>query len=356
MFKYITGNILESDAEALVNTVNADGVMGKGLALQFKERFPENYRIYREKCKRGELKAGEMLVTQYSDLTGTKYIINFPTKTSWRKPSSYSYIESGLVALKKEIVSRNISSIAIPPLGSRNGGLDWNRVKPMIEASLADVDSEVIIYEPSQIVLDRMKSERVKLTPGRAMLMAVAYDMAHQGDYLSEFAAEKIVYFLQRFGARDCFRLTFKQAFYGPYSGKVRYVLRYMNGSYLMGLQEMNQRPFEPIWVLPEAEEDVLSYIESMERRYIDALDETKRFLDGYYSNYSLELLATADYIISNNDKLSDWLNMDKGDVLSIVENDLSSWSERKKEIFADRYKIEKVLAHLSKWWNKMVF
>ena len=354
MLKYIKGNIFESDAQALVNTVNTEGVMGKGLALQFQERFPENYKIYREVCMRGGLKVGQVLVTDYTDLTGTRYIINFPTKSSWRKPSSYSYIEEGLAALKKELTARNISSVAIPPLGSRNGGLDWNRVKPMIESSLGDIDCEIIIYEPSDVILERMKSERVKLTPARAMMLSVMFDMIHQGEFVSEFAAEKIVYFLQRFGAGDCYKLTFNPAYYGPFSGKVRYVLRHMNGSYLMGLQEMNNLPFEPIWMIADTESDVRSFVDSLDPRYKDVLDKTTGFLDGFYSNYSLELLATVDYILCHDERMNDWALMDRSKLLSIVEEDIKRWSSRKERLFGEEEKLEIVIDHLSSWWDRM--
>ena len=140
MIHYVKGNLLESQAQALVNTVNTVGVMGKGIALQFKEAFPENYRIYRNACRSGQLNVGQMLVTTDSNLVlGSKVIINFPTKTDWRRPSEYSYIEQGLQALRTEIISRHFTSVAIPPLGSHNGGLDWLRVKPMIEQALEGI-------------------------------------------------------------------------------------------------------------------------------------------------------------------------------------------------------------------------
>ena len=133
MIHYVKGNLLESEADDLVNTVNTVGVMGKGIALQFREAFPENYRIYRKVCQNKELHVGEMLVTEEGTLMqGVKTIVNFPTKTHWRYPSEYSYIDLGLKALRREIEVRGIRSIAIPPLGSHNGGLDWLQVKQMI--------------------------------------------------------------------------------------------------------------------------------------------------------------------------------------------------------------------------------
>ncbi len=164
MIQYKIGNLLNSEAEALVNTVNTVGVMGKGIALQFKNMFPNNYKLYVNACKSKELKIGKLLVTEEETLlSGKKIIINFPTKTNWRLPSEYQYIEAGLVELVKVIEEKNIKSIAIPPLGSGHGGLDWNRVKQLLEKYLTDVDCDIYIYEPSTDVQEIMKKERVKL-------------------------------------------------------------------------------------------------------------------------------------------------------------------------------------------------
>ena len=144
MIHFITGNILDSTAEALINTVNTVGVMGKGIALQFKNQFPNNYKIYKKACDQKELKVGELLVTEEDSLLGgKKIIINFPTKTHWRMPSEYEYIQSGLKALVKLIEEKKIKSVAVPPLGAGNGGLDWNRVKPIIIDALQHTNCEV---------------------------------------------------------------------------------------------------------------------------------------------------------------------------------------------------------------------
>lgn len=153
MITYLTGDLLKSDAEALVNTVNTVGVMGKGIALQFKEAFPYNYKVYVKACKNKELQPGKMLAVQDSNLLyGEKLIVNFPTKAHWRQPSEYGYIEDGLQALRELILKDNIKSIAIPALGAGNGGLDWQRVKPMITDALQDLPAEVLIFEPDTAI------------------------------------------------------------------------------------------------------------------------------------------------------------------------------------------------------------
>ena len=121
---------MESHADALVNTVNTVGIMGKGIALQFKNEFANNYKVYRKAYKNGELAIGRLIITEEESLLyGKKLIINLPTKTDWRKPSEYSYIEAGLKQLANQICAKNIRSIAIPPLGAGNGGLEWEKVK-----------------------------------------------------------------------------------------------------------------------------------------------------------------------------------------------------------------------------------
>lgn len=349
MIKYIEGNIFDSPAEALVNTVNTVGVMGKGLALQFKEAFPENFRIYRDACKKGKLHTGEMLITENLQIDGSrKIIINFPTKADWRRPSEYVYIETGLVALRNEIASRNIKSIAIPPLGSRNGGLDWNRVRVMLEDALNGLDCEITIYEPSAVIHERMKDERVKLTPARAMMLGVMVDMVSHGEFISEFAAEKIAYFLQRFGAEDVFKLTFKRAVYGPYSGKVRYVLHYLNGSYIMGMSDLSKHPFDEIWLMAdarEAVEDVLGREENA--RYLEIMEKTKRFLSKFYSNYTLELLATVDFLLNTDTSLRNWRVMDDGELVERVTNDIAQWNSRKERLFTKPQYVRIMIDHL---------
>jgi O-acetyl-ADP-ribose deacetylase (regulator of RNase III) len=326
MIKYIEGNLLESTAQALVNTVNTVGVMGKGVALQFKNNFPNNYRMYLKACKEGSIVIGKLFVfEEESMLQGKKIIINFPTKTDWRKPSEYSFIDKGLTDLIRVIHTYQIKSIAIPPLGSGNGGLIWNNVKEIMETRLKNVDCDIHIYQPNFVVNEVLRKERVKLTPARAMLLSVLFDLVRNGEFVSEFASEKIAYFLQRFGAQNDFKLEFHPEFYGPYSGKVKHVLYYLNGSYISGYSAKDKKPFEELDIIPDAESDVNAFLERNENKEFKLIaDKTKLFLSGFYSSFGLELLSTVDFIIQEKK------------VNSVDEVTKYLWSDRKKILFSN--------------------
>ena len=146
--RYVTGDLLAADSEALVNSVNCVGVMGRGVALAFKRRFPHNYKAYKAACDRGELQPGRMFVFETGELV-PRLIINFPTKRHWRAGSRLTDVEAGLSALVAEIERRRIHSIALPPLGCGLGGLEWTKVKPRIHRALAGVaDLDTLVVEP----------------------------------------------------------------------------------------------------------------------------------------------------------------------------------------------------------------
>lgn len=326
MIKYITGNILESNADALINTVNTVGVMGKGIALQFKKAYHNNYKAYIDACKKNEILIGSLFVVKDSNLsTGEKLIINFPTKKDWRKPSEYQYIESGLDDLVRVIKNYSIKSVAVPPLGAGNGGLDWEKVKNIIEKKLSNIDAEIIVYEPTQHIKEQLKKERVKLTDARALLLYVLYDLVRNGEYVSEFSSEKVCYFLQRFGAGKYFNLQFTPNFYGPYSGKVRFVLNVLNGSYIMGYSDMNKKPFEPLVLVPDGYETVKQHVES-NSELSSIATKTMNFLNGFYSDFALELLSSIDYITTTHKSF---------DIQNINEQ-LEKWSDRKRSMFSN--------------------
>lgn len=336
MIRYTQGNILESDATALVNTVNLVGVMGKGIALQFKNQFPHNYTLYQKACQEKAIGIGRLLVTEDQSVFGTKTIINFPTKKDWRKPSEYSYIEEGLNDLIRVIEEYRITSIAIPPLGAGNGGLIWDKVKEMIESKLSHLDLAITVYEPTKHITEKMKAERVKLTPARALMLDVLFDLVRHGEYVSEFSSEKACYFLQRFGAEKLYRLEYAPQYYGPYSGKVRYVLRALNGSYIMGYSDMNKKPFEPLSLVADSYSDVKSFLEN-DPQIKTISEKTKSFLSGFYSDFGLELLSSIDFLMCQHGEIS----------VDEIYDRLSQWSHRKERIFNDKKYISIAREHL---------
>ena len=150
VIRYTQGNLLEAPVEALVSTVNEVGVMGKGIALMFRESFPDNTRVYAAACKAGEVRVGRMLVTENPTLIGPRWIINFPTKKHWRNPSKLEWVRAGLKDLACAVQEHGIRSVAVPPLGCGNGGLEWDQVRQEIELALAGLqDVEVLVYEPT---------------------------------------------------------------------------------------------------------------------------------------------------------------------------------------------------------------
>ena len=170
-----SGDILAADVEALVNTVNCVGIMGRGIALQFRKAFPDNFKAYEAVCKRHELQPGRMFVFETGGLTNPRYIINFPTKRHWKGKSQLADIESGLKALVTEVRRLGIRSIAIPPLGCGQWGLDWAEVRPRIEQALtAEPDVKVLLYSPAGGPVPAASTSSLaipKMTEGRAALV-----------------------------------------------------------------------------------------------------------------------------------------------------------------------------------------
>ena len=326
MITYITGNLLEASTEALVNTVNTVGVMGKGIALQFKEQFPHNNKEYIKACKNGSLTIGTLLIVKELTLKGEKIIINFPTKKDWKHRSSYSYIESGLDALVKELQKGHIQSVSIPPLGCGNGGLDWEKVKPLIEQYLKDLPIDICIYEPNEAIKDHLQKveqqpTKAKLTDKRAMLLMAMYNYElSMGENVNLFVANKLAYFLQRLG--EPMRLTFQKASYGPFSTQVGHVLYQLNGTYIKGLEQFEAKPFEPLYLNYSAFDEIKTFAEQtltqQQKGYLDAL---KTLLNGFESFLALEVLATVDYVkheYKTNDK-------------QVILDAIAQWSTRKK-------------------------
>ena len=305
MIRYTTGNLLETDADALVNTVNTVGVMGKGIALMFKEAFPENFKAYAIAGEAGEVQVGRMFVTHCSDMYGPKWIINFPTKKHWRHPSKLEWIDAGLQDLKAVIRRNNIRTIAIPPLGAGNGGLDWSLVKPRIEAALADLeDVDILVLKGSSEYQNVAKRAGVeKLTPSRALIAEIVRRYWVLGIECTLLEVQKLAWFIetsaQDLGLDDPLRLEFKANRFGPYADKLRHVLDNLDGSYLHCEKRIaDAGPFDVIW-FDDAKRDWLeTYFTSPEAKiYRPALEATAKIIDGFESPLGMELLATGDWL-----------------------------------------------------------
>lgn len=335
--KFIKGNLLDSEAQALVNTVNTVGVMGKGIALQFKERFPENFRAYSRACKNGEVKTGKMFVCDELTINGQKTIINFPTKEQWFRKSEYKFIEDGLQDLVNVIRNRNLKSVAIPPLGAGNGGLSWNKIKMLMTQYLSELnDVELFIYEPNAEIKKILQKENqrkdIKLTPARAMLLYSLFKYERFGEPSTVFTANKIMYFLQQSG--ENLKLQFEPYTYGPYAQAVEKVLYALNGKYLSGLEQMQAGPFEHLKLDYNKYDEVNEFVnKNLDSDQKQRLSDLFKFIDGFESTFSLEILSSVHFLKTNNPGLT------KEEILDKIQN----WNDRKKSRI-NEYHVE--LAH----------
>jgi O-acetyl-ADP-ribose deacetylase (regulator of RNase III) len=346
---YIKGNLLEAQTQALVNTVNTVGVMGKGIALQFKEAFPMNFKLYAAACKRKELQPGKLLVVKEQTLQGEKIIINFPTKTEWYMKSKYEYVEEGLKELVRVIDEYKIESIAIPPLGCGNGGLQWDKVKDIIEKYLGHLKQVYIqVFEPNEAVKEILKQQdtnkEVRLTPARAMLLYAMFYYESLGENASLFVANKLAYFLQRLGEKTLNKLKFEAHHYGPYAVQVEHLLHNINGKYLKGLEQMNAKAFEPLELQYDKIQEVSDYVKKeLNAEQRARLSNLIKLIDGFQSALSLEILATVDYVKKENP------GMKQEDIIKTIHN----WSDRKRKLFQAKY-IQIAASHLQHYSSQL--
>lgn len=320
--RIIRGNLLESDSEAIVNTVNTVGVMGKGIALQFRDSFPVNYKLYKAACKEGEVKIGKMFVTTVGQLGNPRFIINFPTKEHWKNPSQIDYIKSGLIDLKNVIKKLNIKSISIPPLGSGSGGLNWLEVRPLIVEALGDLkDVDVFIYEPDKKMIPNKRIMSIpKLTPARAMIVEILKRYKVLGFRSTLVETQKLAWFLQRLG--EDLNLDFKKNFYGPYANQLSYLLQEIDGYYIQGMKYRTIKPFEYLDIVDRNYKDVLDFTEKelspLQRKRLETLT---KLIEGFETPLGMELLATVDFVISSTGQ-----DLSDPEIVRAVQN----WSQRK--------------------------
>lgn len=329
MIDYVIGDILMADTEAVVNTVNCVGVMGRGIALQFKNAFPENYKAYVRACELEEVQPGRMFVFANNRLHEPKFIINFPTKRHWKGKSRLADIDSGLVALREEIQTRSIRSIAIPPLGSGLGGLNWAEVRPRIEAALKEIpDLRVLVYEPkgAPTPQEMVSSKAVpKMTAGRAALVVLIhrYLSGLLDPFVSLLEVHKLMYFMQEAG--EPLKLQYAQANFGPYAENLRHVLKHIEGHLISGYADGGDAPDKQLELVPGAVEDAQTFLkEDIETK--ERFDRVASLVDGFENPYGLELLATVHWVVTRMGAAS------LPDVVRLTH----SWNERKRQ-FTER-------------------
>jgi O-acetyl-ADP-ribose deacetylase (regulator of RNase III) len=339
MIEHAHGNLLQADAEALVNTVNCVGVMGKGIALQFKQAFPENFRVYQRACQAGEVQPGRMLVFESGGLTSPGYIVNFPTKRHWREDSRLEDIEAGLTALVEEVRRLGIRSIAVPPLGCGNGGLNWADVRPRIEAAFAQVpEVRVLLFAPSgapDATAMPVRTPRPEMTPARALFVKLLEQYAVLEYTCTLLEVQKLAYFLQEAG--EPLRLQYEAAHYGPYARNLNKVLERIEGHFIRGYGD-SQSPTANLQLLSGTVEEADRFLadrpESKQR-----LERISQLIEGFETPYGMELLASVHWLAHHADK----------PVQTPVEavEAIQSWNPRKRRLFKPQ--------HIEVAWQRLI-
>lgn len=334
MIELTRGNLLTAEVDALVNTVNCVGFMGKGIALQFKQAFPENNLQYEQACAREEVVPGKMMIHDNGGLVMPRWIINFPTKRHWRANSRIEDIESGLVALVSDVRRLGIKSIAVPPLGCGLGGLQWTQVRPLIEKAFADlVDVKVLLFEPTGAPAAKsmpVRTSRPKMTPARALFVKLM-DMYAALDYSRTLLeVQKLAYFLQAAG--QPLRLQYEAGHYGPYANNLNKVLETMEGHFVRGYGD-SQKPGAEIELLPQAVEEADAFLEQ-DFQSQARLQRVASLIEGFETPYGMELLATVHWVAHNPSPGSAYPAENPQE----ATNHVHAWNPRKRSVFQPQH------------------
>jgi O-acetyl-ADP-ribose deacetylase (regulator of RNase III) len=342
MIKITEGNLLNASTEALVNTVNTEGVMGKGIALQFKQAFPNMFKAYQAACKTKEVRVGEMNIYDLGGLdNGPNWIINFPTKSHWRSKSRIQDIELGLIDLIKTIKRLEIKSIAIPPLGCGYGGLDWEEVRPLIEQAFSNLtDVDIRLYSPSGApAITEMfnNTNRPNMTEGRASLIILMtqYLNGQLSPFISLLEIHKLMYFMQESGQK--LRLSYEAKQYGPYAKEIRQVLIKLDGHYLQGYGDGQDNPDKPIEILPDAFETAMDFL-SNHADVLDRMAQVHKLIEGFEDPYGMELLSSVHWVMAHNEEAK--INPE------VAIQEVQKWNNRKKLTLKP--------AHMLKAWQRL--
>jgi len=325
-----SGDLLKDASEAVVNTVNCVGVMGKGIALQFKQRWPGNYKAYAEACKRKQVKPGRVFIHDLGQWEEPRYIINFPTKVHWRGDSKIEYVESGLRDLIAQVERLGIESIALPPLGCGNGGLEWSEVKRVIFNAFANhPEIRVHLFEPKGAPRPQdmvIRTEKPRMTPARAAVVKVISIYREMEYTLGHIEVQKLAYFLEETG--EPLELEFVKHNYGPYSEKLRHVLKAMDGHYITGVGDFSRD--SEISIVPGALAEADEFLRSKGGPELsDRIKRIERLITGFETPYGMELLATVHWVTTRS------LNVrSETDAIKAVHE----WNARKRAVFSKEH------------------
>ena len=303
MLEYKTGNILAEDAEALVNTVNCVGVMGRGVALMFKKAFPDNFEAYAHACRREEVRPGQMFVVEQDQLVGPRYIVNFPTKRHWRGRSRMEDIESGLLDLRRVIHEKGIRSIAIPPLGSGLGGLAWSDVRPQIEEALHDLDDVcVVIFEPNDsAATHKTKRQSIvpSMTPGRAALVALVqrYLDGFLDTFITPLEVHKLMYFMKATGETSLDKLQMVKGQHGPQVRNLNRVLSKIEGHFISGFTGAGDTANNRLELVPGSNDDAERFLNG-HPAVRSNVNRVATLMEGFETSTGLELLSCVHWAI----------------------------------------------------------
>lgn len=330
MIREANGDLLGADVDAVVNTVNTVGVMGKGIALQFKRAYPTMFREYARLCKGGLIQLGTVHVWS-TELMQPRFVINFPTKGHWRAGSKIADIRTGLNSLVQVIREHNITSIALPPLGCGNGGLNWDDVEPLIrEAFAALPDVDVVVFPPAGAPAARAMATatpKPNMTPARAVLIQLLARYAARSDGASLIEVQKLLYLLQEAGEE--LKLDYVAARYGPYADNLRHALQALEGHFITGFGDGSARVLEaePISLLEGADEAAGVALNDSSLT-LDRMDRVLELTEGYESAYGLELLATVHWAMVHDGLTT---------VEDVVER-VQGWNARKADLFTPNH------------------
>ncbi len=324
MINYRKGNILESPTEAIVNTVNCEGFMGKGIAYQFKVKYPENNKEYVKRCRNNSFTIGDILLFREND----KVILNFPTKDKWRKKSEYEFIEKGMKTLRSTIIENNLKSVSIPPLGCGNGGLEWVKVKELIINNIKDIskDVDIIIYEPIYRKYKSKVKEAPKLSTSHLLLMRIKINLKK----FNKIRLQKSAYLNNILSNENYFKFSGQD--FGPYAHSIdvlsRDIKEYQK-HYGINTQEAFEQGFKTL---------VSKNFDSKLSSFNNSLNRTIKFVNNIEKDSNLELITTVLYIVENNH------DMETDDIISKIE----SWNEHKRTSFNQKMIRDEIKSLLS--------